>query len=66
MNQQITVRNSRTGETRQIAPPTLNALERWWDDAISPCQGPCECDVEPDGVCPQGWHARAELLWELP
>ena len=24
---------------------------------LARCSGPCECEVEPDGWCPQGWYS---------
>ena len=53
---EVTVTNVKTNETRLY---TVS-----WDDLIdgNHCVGPCECHMEPDAVCENGWPGTCDAL----
>jgi hypothetical protein len=62
MNEQIRDQDShtfihpRTGETNTVKVTDSMLRDMMFgDDCI--CSGPCECTVEPDGTCPNGWQS---------
>jgi len=50
-------RNTETGERRDVTIHITDLIQAS-DDGIDRCTGPCECRVEPDGICPNGWPSR--------
>ena len=52
----VTVTNVHTGE--QVSYSVSS------DDLVdgNHCTGPCECSIEPDGVCPEGWPGTEDAL----
>jgi hypothetical protein len=56
------VRNTRTGELYEVVTD-MEELEETLIEGANRCCGPCECWIEPDGICPNGWPAleRASL-----
>ena len=38
--------------------PTMEDLESWFNDSGCPCVGPCECWIEHDGTCPNGYQSQ--------
>ena len=54
-------KNTKTGAERTVKA-SEKQVERWILDSVVPCSGPCRCDVEPDGVCPNGWPSRLRAL----
>ena len=50
-------RNRKTGARRPVKL-SVAAADRYSNDTICPCSGPCRCDVEPDGVCANGWESK--------
>lgn len=51
-------RNTVTGETRKIIVTEQEAAEGILDAEPVLCSGPCECPIEPDGECCNGWPSR--------
>lgn len=56
--------NRVTKETREVVV-TMEQLQEYAFESIMPCCGPCECSLEPDGVCENGWPSRGDLLMNL-
>jgi len=56
-----TATNVKTGEKRELSVP-MDELERTVYDSVDLCSGPCECTVEPDGECEDGWQSRLLTL----
>lgn len=52
------VRNTITGEVREVKPASVKTLGKAVFDGIDRCVGPCKCRVECDGVCANGWQSR--------
>jgi len=50
----VNAKNRETGERRKLEVSEDTIREAVFD-SVCPCTGECECDVEPDGVCPNGW-----------
>ena len=50
----FTAKNTLSGETHNVVTD-LDELYAVLSDGYCRCCGPCECQVEPDGVCPNGW-----------
>lgn len=59
-----TLKNQHTGETRKVSV-SLKKLQKESCEGVSRCAGPCFCKVETDGICPKGWPARFELVYEV-
>ena len=38
--------------------PTMEDLESWFNDSGCPCSGPCECWIEHDGICENGYQSQ--------
>jgi len=58
-------KNQNTGEEIEVVT-TMEELEDSLCDGGNRCVGPCECWIEPDGVCPYGWRAlQQEALINL-
>jgi len=55
---ELTAYNAKLDEEHTIEL-SLNELRRLSLDSISMCSGPCECSVEPDAWCQEGW-------WSIP
>ena len=37
--------------------PTIQDLEEWFNDSGCPCSGECECWIEHDGICENGFQS---------
>lgn len=55
------VENRQTGEKTIVEMPEDEAKDVLCD-GVSICCGPCEHDIEPDGICPDGWPSRQEIF----
>jgi len=42
--------------------PSMDELESWFNDSGCPCTGPCECWVEHDGTCPNGYPSQFKSM----
>ena len=53
--------NAQSGLERIVEVPEELARDIIFD-SVSPCSGRCEHEIEPDGICEEGWPAIAELI----
>jgi len=49
-----TARNYKTGETATVRLTDDEAAYAVYD-SVTRCSGECECPIEGDGTCPEGW-----------
>ena len=49
--------NEKTKATRPVVA-SLRTLDKASHSGVDRCSGPCQCRVEPDGHCPNGWPSR--------
>jgi len=54
-----TVRNRKTGETRKVNIEIEHLEDVIMDSELDECTGPCECTLESDGVCEEGWPSKS-------
>lgn len=53
--------NKRTLKTRWVKVG-LEALQQAMYDGVDECSGPCECRIETDGTCENGWPSRMRAV----
>ena len=54
--------NVQTGETRNFEMHLDELRDITFDVEFDHCTGDCECQVETDGTCPEGWPSRMSAL----
>lgn len=47
---------------RKAFRPDLEQLEIWEETGGCECSGPCQCWIEPDGTCPNGYPSWLVVL----
>jgi hypothetical protein len=50
--------NVKTHETRDVRMTEDEVRDITYEVEHAVCSGNCECIVEPDGICPDGWPSR--------